>query len=114
MQLSPESGEHVWPDSGRTPPASSDGGQMSPDSDAGSILVAGCCQIPVPSRFRRPTIARFRQSNIKRAYKVKEFNFGKRFTVFKIVNRFPKIKEGFTVKPKMIFVDHYFCPYQTP
>jgi hypothetical protein len=30
------------------------------------------------------------------------------------VNRFPKIKEAFTVKPKMIFVDHYFRPYQTP
>jgi hypothetical protein len=28
------------------------------------------------------------------------------------VNRFPKIKEAFTVKPKMIFVDHYFRPYQ--
>jgi hypothetical protein len=29
------------------------------------------------------------------------------------VNRFPKIKEGFTVKPKIIFVNHYFRPYQT-
>jgi hypothetical protein len=36
----------------------------------------------------------------------KEFNFGKWFTIFKTVNCFPKIKEGFTVKPKMIFVDH--------
>jgi hypothetical protein len=65
----------------------------------------------MPPKFRRPTIAGFRQSDIKRAYKDKEFNFEKRFTAFKIVNRFPKIKEGFTVKPKMIFVDYYFHPY---
>jgi hypothetical protein len=46
--------------------------------------------------------------------KEEELNFGKRFTVLKIVNRFPKIKEAFTVKTKMIFVDHYFRPNQTP
>jgi hypothetical protein len=45
--------------------------------------------------------------------KEEELNFGKRFTVLKIVNRFPKIKEDFTVKPKMIFVDCYFRPNQT-
>jgi hypothetical protein len=64
--------------------------------------------------FERPTIVGFRQSDIKRAFKDEEYNFGKRFTVLKSVNRFPKIKEGFTVKPKMIFVDRYFRPYQTP
>lgn len=64
--------------------------------------------------FERPTIVGFGQSDIKRTCKDEEYNFGKRFTVLKIVNRFPKIKEGFTVKPKMIFVDRYFRPYQTP
>jgi hypothetical protein len=39
-----------------------------------------------------------------------EFNLGKRFTVFKAVNRFPKIKEVFMVKMKIISVDHYFRP----
>jgi len=37
----------------------------------------------------------------------------KRFTVLKIVNRFSKIKETFTIKLKIIYVDHYFCLYQT-
>jgi hypothetical protein len=64
--------------------------------------------------FQRRTLAGFRQSDIKRACKNEEFNFEKRFIVFKTVNRFPKIKETFTVKLKMIFVGHYFCPYQTP
>jgi hypothetical protein len=62
----------------------------------------------VPPGFGRPNIAGFGQSDIKRACNDKEYNFGKRFTVFKTVNRFPKIKEAFTVKPKMVFVDHYF------
>jgi hypothetical protein len=31
----------------------------------------------------------------------------------KTVNRFSKIKETFTVKPKMISVDHYFHPHDT-
>jgi len=88
--------------------------QIRPDSGTGSILVAGCCRIPVPSGFRQPTITGFQQSDMKRACKDKEFNFEKRFTVFKTVNRFSKIKEGFTVKPKMIFVDHYFLSFQTP
>jgi hypothetical protein len=87
---------------------------MSSDSGAGNIPVTGCCWISVPLGFQRPTIAGLRQSDIKRACNDEEFNFGKRFTVFKTVNRFPKIKEGFTVKPKMIFVDHYFRLYQTP
>jgi hypothetical protein len=121
MQLSPlpNFGEHIWSDPGQIrpesgPPASCDDGRMSPDSGAGNILVAGCCRIPVQPGFRRSTIVRFRQSDIKRACKEEEFNFRKRFIVFKTVNRFSKIKEGFTVKSKIIFVDHYFRPYQTP
>jgi hypothetical protein len=88
---------------------------MSPDFGTSCIPVAGCCRIPGPPGFQRLTIAGFRQSNIKRACKDEEFNFRKRFTVFKetfkTVNHFPKIKEVFTVKPKMIFVDHYFRSY---
>jgi hypothetical protein len=57
--------------------------------------------------FGLPTIAGFGQSDIKCACKDEEYNFGK------TVNHFPKIKEGFTVKLKMVFVDHYFRPYQT-
>jgi hypothetical protein len=75
--------------------------------------VARCCRIPVPPGFQRSTIAGFWQSDIKLACKDEKYNFEKRFTVFKTVNRFPKIKEAFTVKPKIIFVDHYFRPYQT-
>jgi hypothetical protein len=45
--------------------------------------------------FEQPTIAGFDQSDIKRACKDEEYNFGKRFTVFKTVNCFPKIKEDF-------------------
>jgi hypothetical protein len=76
--------------------------------------VAGCRRIPGQTVFRWPDDAGFGQSDIKHACKDEEYNFEKRFTVFKTVNRFPKIKETFTVKPKMIFVDHYFRPYQTP
>jgi hypothetical protein len=65
---------------------------MLPNFGAGSISVAGCYRIPVPLGFRRPTIAGFRQSDIKRACNDKEFNFGKQFMVFKTVNRFLKIK----------------------
>jgi len=32
----------------------------------------------------------------------------------KTKNRFSKNKETFTIKLKMISVDHYFCPHQTP
>jgi len=85
-----------------------------PDSGTGIIPAIGCCRTPAPTRFRRPTIDKFWRSDIKHACKDEEFNFGKRFTVLKIVNRFPKIKEAFTIKPKMIFVDHYFRFYQTP
>jgi hypothetical protein len=95
------------------PPASREDGRKSPEFGAVSIPVAGCCRIPAPPGFRQPIIAGFLQSDIKHAYKDQEFNFGKRFTVFKTINRFPKIKKVFTVKPKMIFVDHYFRPYQT-
>jgi len=108
-----------WPDSsqflsesGST--AFGDGCRMSPNSGASNIPVAGCCRIPTLPEFRRPTIAEFRQSDIKCSCMEKEFNFGKRFTVFKTVNHFSKIKKTFTVKLKIIFVDHYFCPYQTP
>jgi hypothetical protein len=79
----------------------------------GLIPATGCCRTPAPIGFRGLTIAKFWRSNIKHACKEEELNFGKRFTVLKIVSRFPKIKEAFTVKPKMIFVDHYFRPYQT-
>jgi hypothetical protein len=81
-----------------------------PDLGTGSILAIRCCQTPVPTGFRQSTIVEFRQSDIKRACKNEEFNFGKQFTVLKTVNRFRKIKEVFTVKLKMIFVDHYFSP----
>jgi hypothetical protein len=91
-----------------------DVGQISPDSDAGRFSVAGCCRIPASARFQLLTIAGFRQLDIKHACKNEEYNFEKQFTIFKIVNRFPKIKETFTVKMKMISVDHYFRPYQTP
>jgi hypothetical protein len=85
-----------------------------PDSVASWIQATGCCRTPRPTGFRRPTIAKFWRSDIKHGCKDEELNFGKRFTVLKIVNHFPKIKEAFMVKPKMIFVDHYFRPYQTP
>jgi hypothetical protein len=87
---------------------------MSLDSGPDSISMAECCKISAPPGFRRPTIAGFWQSDIKRKCKDEEFNFEKRFTAFKIVNRFPKIKEAFTIKLKLIFVDYYFHPYQTP
>jgi hypothetical protein len=41
----------------------------------------------------------------KRTCKNKELN-----SENKTVNRFPKIKEAFTVKRKMISADHYFRP----
>jgi hypothetical protein len=70
---------------------------------------------PAPAAwFRRTTIRKFWQSDIKHTCKNEEFNFEKWFTVLKIVNRFLEIKEAFTVKLKKIFVDHYFRPYQTP
>jgi hypothetical protein len=50
----------------------------------------------------------------KRGYKNEKFKSRKRFTVFKTLNRFSKIEEIFTVKLKIIFIDHYFCPHQTP
>jgi hypothetical protein len=102
---------HIWPDPGRF-------GQIRPEFGP---PVTGCRHrqnsgglISTPAVFRRPTIAKFWRSDIKHECKDEELNFGKRFTVLKIVNRFSKIKEAFTVKPKMIFVDHYFRPYQIP
>jgi len=75
------------------------------------IRITGCFRIPALTGFWRPPNLEFRLSDIKRACKDEEFNFEKRFMVLKIVNRFPKIKETFTVKLKIIFVDHYFRPY---
>jgi hypothetical protein len=57
--------------------ASGYGGQMSPNFGAGSIPVAECYQISKPLGFRLPTMAGFRQSNIKRVCKDEEYNFGK-------------------------------------
>jgi hypothetical protein len=48
-------------------PASGEGGQTLPDSDASSIPMTGCYWILVSPGFRRPTIAVFRQLDIKRA-----------------------------------------------
>jgi hypothetical protein len=98
------------PDSRRTPPDPAGSRPVWPDqwldpSKFGRILARS---------GRLLTMAGFRQSDIKCACKDEEFNFGKRFTVFKTVNLFSQIKESFTVKPKMIFIDHYFRPYQTP
>jgi flagellar basal body rod protein FlgC len=53
-------------------------------------------------------------SNFSSKKKKKKFKFRKRFMVLKTKNRFSKIKETFTIKLKMISVDHYFCPHQTP
>jgi hypothetical protein len=78
-------------------PESGDGGRMSPDSDASIISIAGR--------------AGFRQSDMKCACKDEEFNFEKRFTILKIVNSFPKIKEAFMIKLKMISIYYYFRPY---
>jgi hypothetical protein len=50
----------------------------------------------------------------KRVCKNKEFKSRKIFTVFKTVNRFPKIKKDFTVKQKIISIDHYFHLNQPP
>jgi hypothetical protein len=38
----------------------------------------------------------------------------KLFTVLKRGNYFTKIKENFLVKLKMVSVDYYFTPHQTP
>jgi hypothetical protein len=35
------------------------------------------------------------------------------FVVFKIVNYFPKIKEEFSVKGEIFFVDYYFTSHST-
>jgi len=50
----------------------------------------------------------------KRVYKDEELKSIKQITVFKTVNRFLKIKKTFTVKVKMISVDHHFQLRQTP
>jgi hypothetical protein len=47
----------------------------------------------------------------KHACKNEEFKSRKRFTVFKTVNRFPKIKEAFMVKLKIISLYHHFWLY---
>jgi len=35
-------------------------------------------------------------------------------TLLAVASRKASLVEGLTVKLKMIFVDHYFCPHQTP
>jgi hypothetical protein len=110
-------------------------GRIRPASDHGWILasfgrnlacrhpvtVAGCRWIMAPTVFRWPDIAGFwpsldsddqplpnsdnQVSNVRARTKT--------LISVKTVNRFSKIKEAFTVKPKMIFVDYYFRPYQT-
>jgi hypothetical protein len=109
----PDSREKVWPDQvisdrnlldlalsmarscksrpefGGRHPVSVDGFRRRQDTDDRMLSDSG------PVGFRRSTIAKFWQSDIKRACKKEEFNFGKRFTVLKIVNRFLKIKEGY-------------------
>jgi len=109
----------AWPESGNIPVGIwSVGGRIPADfrwtdSGAGWIPATRCCRTLAPAGFQRPAIAKFCRSDIKHSCKDEELNFEKRITVLKIVNRFPKIKETFTVKSKMIFVDHYFRPYQT-
>jgi hypothetical protein len=63
----------IWPAFDHS---SGDGDWMLPDSGAGKFSVVGCCQILVPARFRRPTIAEFRQLDIKYTCKNEAFNFG--------------------------------------
>jgi hypothetical protein len=93
-------------------------GQIQPGSDHGRNLAR---RHPAPAVFRWPNDARFqpglnfdnqplldsdnRISNVR--VKTKSLILKK----VKIVNRFPKIKKAFTVKPKMIFFDYYFHPY---
>jgi len=60
----------------------------------------GCQQTPVHDG------SKFLSTNMRA--KIKSLNSKK------TVNRFSKIKEVFTVKLKMIFVDHYICSHQTP
>jgi hypothetical protein len=65
---------------------------IRPDYSRNLPNPAGCCRTPVLIGFQQLTIAKFWRSNIKRACKDEEFNFGKRLMILKIVNRFSKIK----------------------
>jgi hypothetical protein len=79
------------------------GGRISLDSGSGNILVAGFrCRLDFDDRLLSDSGNRI--SNVRARTKS---------SISENV-RFPKIKEGFTVKLKMIFVDHYFRPCQTP
>jgi hypothetical protein len=59
-------------------------------------------------------IQRVPSDSYKCVCKNEKFNSRKRFMVFKTVNRFPKIKNAFRVKLKIISVDHDFRLHQTP
>jgi hypothetical protein len=50
----------------------------------------------------------------RRACKNEEFKSDKLFTVFKIVTRFLKIKEAFTINLELISVDYHFLLHQIP
>jgi hypothetical protein len=100
----------------------------SPDSPTGQIPACllessggrwhrnPCDRIP---KFRLPTNSNVRRwripTNVSAGMKSLNLKTDLRlFTIFKTVNRFLKIKEVFTVKMKIIFVDHHFRLYQTP
>ena len=79
-------------------------GQVLGGSRAGLELVSiksrvGPDQVPVRSRVNLGKIHQFENEMLK---------IRNRFTIFKTVNHFPKIKEEFSVKGKMISVDYYF------
>jgi hypothetical protein len=104
----PDSSKQVWPDLVRRHLAT----------------VAGCRQIPAPTGPQRPDVTGLRRqldtddrqllnsgnrtSNVRVRTKSLILENDLRF---KTVNRFPKIKETFIVKLKMISINHYFCFY---
>jgi hypothetical protein len=121
--------------SGRIPAVLARFGRIRPASDHGRILasfgrnlvcrhpatVAGCRWIMASTVFRWPDVAGFWPRLDSDDQPLPDSgnqvsNVGARAKTLisvKTVNRFSKIKEAFMVKPKMIFVDHYFRPYQT-
>jgi hypothetical protein len=74
-----------------------------------SVAVAGFQQASLAEFL--PGSARIRQDPIRSC---RILAILARSSYFKTINRFLKIKKAFTIKLKIIFVDHYFCPYQTP
>jgi hypothetical protein len=74
---------------------------MLSDSDTGNIsMVVGCLNVKVDCAV----------SNRSTASGV----FGKRFTLLKSVNHFPKFTKHFLSNRNHFSVDYYFRPYQTP